>query len=363
MKISMSFQIRGSTITSLRQGLRGVVALVFLPVFLLGGVCRADGETLHLYTWADYIKPEVVAAFEKKFHARVAIDTFDSNEAMYAKLKSGGAGYDLVTPSSYMAKVMEDQGLLGSWDHARLPNLRNIDGELLSKEPDQKMVYAVPYMISFTGIGFLKGKVTPEPESWEVFGRSEMRGRMTMLNDMRETIGAGLKFLGFSMNSVDPAQIEKARDVVIGWKKNLARFENEQYKSGLASAEFKVVQGYSGDILKAREDNPSIAFALPREGFSLATDVFTLLKGAKETALAHDFVNFLHEPTIAAENSAFISYLCPNSASYPLLPESFRHDPTLFPSAEVRARGEVIGDVGDALRLYSKAWDEIKAAR
>lgn len=325
--------------------------------------CGKKEAVLHLYTWADYIDPDLVKQFETENSCRVMIDTFDSNEAMYAKLKAGATGYDVIVPSSYMVKLMFEQGMLQSLRRDLLPNLSHVDPDFLKLALDPSMDHSVPYMITYTGVAYLKNKVAAVDPSWAVFGRSELKGRMTMLNDMRETIGAALKAKGFSLNSVDAAELAQARDVVIGWKRNLAKFENEQYKTGLASGEFLLVHGYSGDILKVKEENPEIEFFLPREGFSLSCDDLVIPKEAREVELAHAFINFLTSPAVAAKNTEFICYLAPNRDAYPLLSEETRNNPIIFPPAEVRAKGEVIRDLGEHNALYTKIWDEIKASK
>jgi spermidine/putrescine transport system substrate-binding protein len=325
--------------------------------------CRARESELHVYTWADYIKPGVVARFEKQERCRVVIDTFDSNEAMYAKLKAGAGGYDVITPSSYMVQVMARQGMLLTLEHGQLPNLVNVDRTILAAMIDREMHHSVPYMLTITGLAYLRDRVPDFRPTWAMLGRSDLAGRMTMLNDMRETIGAALKFLGYSLNSTDEGELAKAREVVIRWKRNLAKFENEQYKTGLASGEFLLVHGYSGDILQVRNENREIVFAVPEEGASFASDDLVIPKDAANGELAYRFINYLHDPAVAAENTEFLSYLCPNAASYPLLSEATRANPALFPSPAVRARCEVIVDLGPANALYTRAWDAIKTAR
>jgi len=324
--------------------------------------CRKSAPVLHLYTWADYIDPDLVKQFEQENGCQVMIDTFDSNEAMYAKLKAGAVGYDVIVPSSYMVKLMFEQGMLRKLQKNLLPNLSHVDPEYLKLALDPGMDHSVPYMITYTGIAYLRNKVKNVEPSWTVLNRADLKGRMTMLNDMRESIGAGLKFLGFSLNTTDEGQLQAARDVLIGWKKNLAKFENEQYKTGLASGEFLVVHGYSGDILKVQEENKEIAFFLPREGFSLSCDDLVIPRAAKEVELAHAFINFLTAPPVAAKNTEFICYLAPNQDAYPLLSEETRNNPIIFPPPEVRAKGEVIRDLGEHNAKYTKVWDEIKAA-
>jgi spermidine/putrescine transport system substrate-binding protein len=258
---------------------------------------------------------------------------------------------------------MHSQGMLRDLDHGQLTNLANVDREYLKAALDPQMGHSVPYMLTTTGIAYLSSRVQGFEPTWAMFDRTELAGRMTMLDDMRETLGAGLKSLGYSINTTDAAQIEAARDVVIRWKRNLAKLENEQYKTGLASGEFMLVHGYSGDIFQVQAENEDIVFAVPREGTSISCDDLVVPKDARAVELAHAFINFLHEPEVAAENTEFIQYLCPNSASYPLLSEEIRSNPAIFLPEELRAKCEVIADLGEQNALYSRAWDEVKAAQ
>jgi spermidine/putrescine transport system substrate-binding protein len=336
--------------------------LYLLAALAIISGCKPSVSELHLYTWADYIKPELVQQFEQKNNCKIIIDTFDSNEAMYAKIKAGATGYDIIVPSSYMAKIMLDQEMLLPLDKSKIPNLANVDTQYLKIAIDPQMRYSAPYMITYTGIGYLQDKVADVKPTWKMLERQDLKGRMTMLNDMRETIGAALKSLGFSLNSVNDDELAAAKNVVIGWKKNLAKFENEQYKIGLASGEFFLVHGYSGDILKVREENDQVEFLIPEEGFSLACDDLVIPRTAKRIDLAYKFINFLHTPEVAAANTEYITYLCPNSTSYALLSEEIRNDPGIFPSQSILSKGEVIQDLGQDNQKYTKVWDEIKAA-
>ncbi len=342
--------------------------LVVWLVLALSGVivfttCGQSRPVLHIYAWADYFKPALVARFEKENRCRVIFDTFDSNETMYAKIKAGASGYDLLTPTSYMARLMRLQGMLLELDHIRLPNLIHIDPEYLELAIDRAMEYSVPYMIVNTVIAYLGSRVEDFEPSWAVFDRTDLKGRMTMLNDMRETIGAGLKFLGYSINTTEVGELESAKEVVIRWKRNIAKYENEQYKTGVASGEFLVVHGYSGDILQAQKENPDVRLAVPREGTVISVDDLVIPRGAGEPGLAHAFINFLHDPAVAAENTMFLMYLCPNRDAYPLLPEDLLMNPAVFLEPEIRAKSEIIADLGEANSLYIKIWDEIKAAK
>ncbi len=323
--------------------------------------CAEKKPTLHVYTWSDYVKPELVQRFEQENDCRVVIDTYDSNEAMYAKLKAGATGYDLLFPSSYMVKIMNDQGMLRKLDHARLPNLRNVDPAYLDMAFDAAMEHSVPYTVTITCLGYLESKVGDFAPSWAMFDRADLKGRLTMLNDHRETIGAALKFLGYSLNTLDDDQLAAAKEVVVRWKKNLAKFDNEQYKNGLASGEFLLTHGYSGDLMLVQSENEDIQIAVPQEGSALSFDDMAIPAGAQQVELAHKFINFILDPHVAAETTEFIYFLCPNEASYQYLAEEVRSDPILFPPAEVVERLEMIADLGENNVKYTKLWDEIKA--
>lgn len=339
-------------------------AVLLIPVLLASVVgCGKAKPVLSVYTWSDYIKPELVRRFEREHACRVVLDTFESNEAMYAKLKAGASGYDLLTPSSYMVSLMHGQGLLRRLDRGLLANLVHVDPDYLAIAVDKAMDHSVPYMITNTGIAYLEGRVKDVVPSWRMFGRTDLRGRMTMFNDMRETIGAALKCLGHSINTTSEAELAEAETLLLEWKKNLAKFENEQYKIGLASGEFLLVHAWNGDVFQVRKENPDVRFFVPEEGTIISCDDLAIPADAREVTLAHAFINFLHDPAVAAENTKFIYYLCPNKDSYPLLPAEIRDNPGIFLRPEIRARSEMIADIGAANALYIKVWDRLKSAR
>ena len=323
--------------------------------------CAEKKPTLHIYTWSDYVKPELVQRFEAENGCQVVIDTFDSNESMYAKLKAGATGYDLLFPSSYMVKIMNDQGMLQKLDPARLPNRGNIDPAYLTMAFDPEMEHSVPYTVTVTCLGHLGGKVEGFEPTWGMFDRADLKGRMTLLNDHRETIGAALKYLGHSLNTLDERELAEAKEVVLRWKKNIAKFENEQYKTGLASGEFLLTHGYSGDLMLVQSENEDIQISVPREGSALSFDDMVIPVGASQPELAHRFINFVLDPHVAAELTEFIYFLCPNEVSYQYLSPEIREDPILFPPPEVVEKLEMIRDLGEGNVLYTRLWDQIKA--
>lgn len=320
-------------------------------------------DELHLYTWADYIKPELVEKFEAANHCKVVIDTFDSNESMYAKVRAGAAGYDIIVPSSYMVKLMASQGLLLALDQSKLKGLTNIAPEVLAKVGDAKMEHAVPYATSYGVLAYRKDKIKDPQPSWSMLDRANLGRKACILNDMRETLGAALKFLGHSLNTRDEKQLAAARDVVIGWKQHVAKFDNEQYKSAIDAGEFILVHGYSGDLFQVVSDNDKVGILMPKEGMTMACDELVIPKGTANPALAYAWINFILDPAVAAENMEFMGYLMPNTAAVKKVSPDFLSNPAVAIPTDLKAKCEVIDDVGDDLAKYTKVWDEVKAAK
>ena len=249
---------------------------------------------------------------------------------------------------------------------ANIPNLANVDPEFLANVSlDKEMKYSVPYMSGTTGLAYRKDMVSDFEPSWTVYAREDLAARMTFLDDVREVMGAALKTLGYSLNSTNEAEIEAAADLVISWKHNVARFDNEGYKAGIASSEFWVVQGYGGDVQQIIDENEDedIVYVLPKEGFTMWEDTMAIPAGADNVELAEKFINFIHSAEVAVANIEYNYYLCPNTAAYPLLSEEILANEVVFVPREKLARGEQILDLGEDIALYNKAWNRVKAAK
>ena len=336
--------------------------MTMCAVLILLAGCGKPKKTLYVYNWSEYVDPELVAEFEQKNDCKVVIDIFNANEAMLAKIQAGSTGYDIIVPSSYMVKIMAEKGLLDKIDKSKIPTLKNIDPAYIATALDPKMEYGVPYMITFTGIAYNKKDVGDIEPSWSVLeNRTDLKGRITILDDMRETIGAALRYKGYRCNSTNENELAEARDVVIKWKANIAKFENEQYKNGIANGEFLLVHGYHGDIGQVQLEDDNIGFFLPKEGFLISCDEMVIPKDAKNKELAYQFISYIHEGEVAARNMVFTTYWCPNSAALAFMEDADKK--SIIPDSEDFKRGEVIDDLGDALKFYTRTWDEIKAAK
>ncbi|MBO7741338.1 MAG: spermidine/putrescine ABC transporter substrate-binding protein, partial [Victivallales bacterium] len=231
--------------------------LALCAVFMVG--CKPKNE-LHIYSWADYISPELISKFERLHDCSVYVDTFDSNEMMYSKLQAGGSGYDIIIPSHYFVKKMAKSGLIAKLDKSQLPKLANVDPGMLQGLGTEVTDYAVPYFMGATGLGYSTAIKDFKP-TWNVFLREDLKGYMTLLDDYNEVLGAAMVTLGLSVEDVlegdkKDENLEKVVQQAISWLDNVIKFENEQYKNGLAAGEFKVVMGYSSDLGQLVMENP-----------------------------------------------------------------------------------------------------------
>lgn len=333
-----------------------LLSLLFLTA------CGEPKETLHIYNWGDYLSDEVVEAFEAEYNCKVQVDAFDSNEAMYAKLKAGATGYDLLVPSSYMAKFMNDQGMLAPLDVSLLPNVvKYYDATYTPLSLDPTFAYSIPYFVSFTGIGYDTNAVKNFEPTWRMFEREDLNRRCSLLNDLRETIGCALVTLGHDVNSTDPAHLAAATDLLKKWKKNIAKFEVDDAKRALASGEFFLIHTYNGDMLQVAMEQPSVSFVIPKEGATVTFDTLVIYASSEKKALAHAFIDFLYRPDQAAANMNAV--MCPmaHTEAVKLVDERLKTNPAFNISAEDRARCRPLRDLGDKNHLFVKTWDNVRA--
>jgi spermidine/putrescine transport system substrate-binding protein len=328
---------------------------LFFPsrLFAMGG----QDNRLFVYNWTYYTPDTVIEKFEKEYNCKVIYDEFASNEDMYAKLKAGGSGYDIVFPSGDYVSIMIHQNMLEKIDQTKLSNLKYIDPVVLTKATyDPKMEYSVPYYFGAAGIAVNKSKVPDFERSWSIFSRGDLRNRMTMLDDMREVLGDALVHLGYSVNTKNRREIEAAKNLVNNvWKPNLTKFDAEAFGKGYANGDFWVVQGYAEVVYEEIEDDEELkrntVFFIPPEGGPAYIDSMCILKGAKHQDLAYKFIDFIHRPEIYAEFcDAFGFPATANTAA-----AQYKKGESYYTVQEL-ANTELKDDLGSALELYNDAW-------
>lgn len=333
-------------------------AAFFAPLFF--SCSKKNENTLYLFNWTYYTPDAVIKQFENEFNCTVKVDTFDSNEVMYAKLLAGAAGYDITFPSQDYASIMIKQNMLEKIDSEKFENKKYINPAVLKKATyDPEMQYAVPYYMGAAGIAVNKQKLSDYERSWHIFSDKRIAGHATMMDDMREVMGDALAFQGHSVNSLNDNELQNATDLILNsWKPNLIKFDAEGFGKSFAAGDFWVCQGYAeviyGEVPESKQD-AMIDFFIPKEGGPMYLDSMVILKGAKHYDLAMQFINFIHRPEIYAQfldTFRFPSFVNTDAKKY------MKTKP-MYEAAQME-NCELKMDVGEGLEKYNTLWQKIR---
>ncbi len=322
---------------------------------------------INFYNWADYVDEEILTAFEEECGVKVNLDVYSSNEDLIAKLQAGNSGYDLVVPSDYAVEIMIERGMIKELDFANIPNFQYMNPANLGLYYDPDNKYSVPYQWGTTGIAFNTAFFEEEPDSWAyLFDPAlvcEHSGFASMLDDERESVGAALKYLGYSYNDTDPAHHQEARDLLLAQKECLAGYNSDNFSTTLAGEEVVIAHAWSGGAALARDENENIKFVIPKEGGAIWQDNLAVPSDAPNPYTAEVFINYLLDPDVGAQNTNYIYYFTPNSASEPLLDEYYFNllsDGGMMVDDEVYARLEWIERTAETI-IFSDTWTAVKA--
>ncbi len=345
--------------------------VVLILVLSVVGCGPGDGagkqelaKELHIYNWSEYIDPEIYEEFEQEFSVKVIEDTFSSNEDLLAKLQAGATGYDIIVPSDYMVAIMIELELLAEINYDNIPNFKNIDAKFKDPPYDPGNKYSVPYQWGTTGIGYNADLFEEAPDSWSyIFDEkmaSEYAGKMTMLNDSREVIGAALKYLGYSLNSTNEQELEEAKQLLLKQKEWVSSYDSDAFGDLIASGDAVIGHGWSGGYFMAALEAPHVWYVIPKEGGVIWTDNLAIPKTAPSQYTAEVFIDYLLRPEVGAKITNFTWYGSPNKASEEFIDAEILEEPGIYPPPEVMDRLEFLRDVGEATVIYDRVWTEIK---
>jgi len=334
----------------------------FALALAFGGCSRDVRPRLNVFNWSSYIAPETVPNFEKEFGVRVRYGLYESNEEMLAKVMTGNSGWDVVFPTHSRVQPMVRNGLLARLDHSRLRNLDNLDAQFRHPFWDRELDYCVPYMWNATGIVY--NTSVPAPVSWADLWRSDVRGRVTMLDDVEDVIGACLLKLGYSFDSTDMGQLNAARAQAIEQKKSLRAYINAEVRDQLVAGDVLMAQLWSTTAETAiRGASGKLKFVYPREGFPVYCDNAAILRESRHMDAAHVFIDYILRPAVSARIAIAADTATAGAAARSLLPAEVRNSSTLYPDAEVMKRAVWPPPLPTAAQRYrDRIWTEIKSA-
>ena len=335
---------------------------VFFFSILIGS--RAADDTLRLFIWSEYIDPAVVADFEKANQCKVVIDVYEDAESMMSKVQAAGGGtFDVIVPPDHMVQPMVKLKLLAPLRAETLPNLKHIDPRFLKPPFDPENKFTVPYQWGTVGIyaRVEKGK-TLEPTWGLIFDPKQQPGPFMLIDSMRDTIGAALKFKGHSFNSIKPAELKEARDLALGAKKRATGFGGSVgNKNQVVSKAARAAIVYSGEAARGMAEDKDTVYLIPREGSQIWLDNLVILANAPHKELAGKFLNFCLDPDVAARISNFTQFSTPNQTARAKIQPELLNNPAIYPPADVMAKLEFLNDLGSNLRLYDEIWTQIKS--
>ncbi len=360
------------------------LGLIVLLALAAPAAAQAGKErVVNVYNWSDYIDPAVLADFSKQTGIKVQYDTFDANETLETKLLAGKSGYDVVVPTAYFLERQIKAGVFQKLDKAKLPNLINVWPEiarrLASYDPGNQ--YAVNYMWGTTGIGFNVKKVRellgPEGriDSWDTVFKPENIARFKacgvhMLDSADDILPAALHYLGLDPNSTDPKELERAAELLAKVRPAVRKFHSSEYLNALASGEICLVVGWSGDVKQAQKraaeakNGVDIGYVIPKEGTQMFFDNLAIPKDAPHAGEAHELINYLLRPEVAARNSDLVAYANGNLASQKFIAKAVLDDRGIFPDAATTARLYTVhARDAKAQRLLNRLWTRVKTGR
>lgn len=337
-------------------------------LLVLAGLCIqlfGAPNVLYVYNWSEYMPISVIKAFEKESGIKVKYSTYDSNEAMYAKIKTDKkSNYDLIVPSTYYVNKMANEGLLAKVDHTKLTNYKNLNTSLLSQKFDPKNEYSIPYLWGSTGISYNSALIGNNAvSSWADLWNPKYKKSILLTDDLREVFGMALKVLGYSANDTDAKHIEQAYKKLLELKPNVKVFNSESPKQVYLMEEVKLGMNFNGENYMANQESPDIKYVYPKEGILLWMDSLVIPKNAQNAEGAHKFINFLLKPEIAKIVSSAIGYASPNSAAIRLLDKKISSNRIIYPNANDLVNSEFQLDVGASVKIYEKYWEQFKSKR
>lgn len=381
-KASPSKDVQAASAGSKNSGIWQKILLTAASFFIIAAVCytswrhvaSSHSDELYVYNWGEYIDESVIEQFTEETGIHVTYDLFETNEEMYPVIEAGAVQYDVICPSDYMIQKMAENLLLAEINFDNIPNLKYIDPEYMeqSKSFDPQNKYSVPYTWGTVGIIYNTKRIeelgVPAPTKWEDLWDERYRGEILMQDSVRDAFMVALKVLGYSMNSVDPAELSEARDLLLAQKPLVQAYVVDQVRDKMLSGEAAVGVIYSGELLYLQEEAESLnldydlEYVIPEEGTNIWIDSWVIPYNARNKENAEKWINFLCRPDIAKKNFEYITYATPNQGAFELLDKEYQENASVFPDTSTLTNSEVYQYLGtEADDLYSALWKEIKS--
>ena len=325
-----------------------------------------NGE-VYVFNWGEYIDPDTLDMFEEETGIKVIYDEYDTNEAMYPKVEAGAVAYDVICPSDYMIQKMIDNDLLQEVNFDNMPNAKaNIGAQYYEQaaafDPGNK--YCVPYCWGTVGILYNKTMVTEPVTSWSILWDEKYDDNILMQKSVRDAFMVALKAKGYSMNTLDEAQLEEATNDLIAQKPLVQAYVIDQVRDKMIGGEAALGVIYSGEAIYTQRENPDLEYVIPEEGTNVWIDGWVVPKNAPNKENAEKFIDFMCRGDIALMNFEYITYSTPNTAAQELIEdEDIKNSKIAFPDLSQYQNLETFRYLGEeADELYNSLWKKVDAS-
>ena len=345
-----------------------VLALLVCAVLIPAPEAHAASNTINVYNWGQYISDgtdgyiDINAAFEEATGIHVNYMTFDSNETMYTKLKTGGSSYDVIIPSDYMIGRLIDEGLLLPLNFDNIPNYQYMDEAYKNTAYDPDNLYSVPYTWGTVGIIYNSAYVDEEDVgSWDLLWNSKYAGKILMFDNPRDAFAIAETMLGYSPNTRDEDELRAAAYKLIEQKPLVQGYVMDQIFSKMEREEAWIAPYYAGDYLLMQQENPDLGFYFPKEGFNLFIDAACIPKGCQNKAAAEAYINFLCDPEISGENLDYLGYSTPISEAKQYMDPETAASEIAYPTEETLSNGRAFINLSEETsRFTDSLWLQVK---
>ena len=323
---------------------------------------KGKKDVIYVYNWGEYIDPELTKKFEKETGIKVVYETFDSNEAMMAKIKNGGTSYDVAVPSEYTVQKMKKEKLLIPIDHNKLSNLKNMDKSFMNLPFDPGNQYSIPYFWGTVGILYNPEKTKGiNFNSWNSLWDKRLKDDVLIVDGAREGIGFALNSMNESLNETDEQKLKKAQNKLIKLSPNVRGVVGDEINTMMVQNESDVAVVWSGMAADIMTENEQLDFVVPKEGSNLWFDNLVIPKTAQNVEGAYKFIDFLLDEQNGKQNTEWVGYATPNKASFKLLDKNVREDERFYPDSTLRNKLEVYQDLGkENISEYNEAFLKFK---
>lgn len=341
-----------------------IAGILFLAIgyWINHDVGQKKQEKLYVYNWGEYIDSELIQQFEKETGIKVIYETFDSNEAMEAKIRNGGTSYDVAFPSDYTIEKMRKAHLLKPLDKEKIPNMKHLDSHFMNQPFDPHNTYSMPYFFGTVGIIYDKTKYPDiKFDSWQDLKNPRLKNDVIFVDGAREIMGLSLNSLGYSLNDTNPKHLQEAETELKSFAPSIKGVVGDEVSMMLEQHEAGVAVLWSGSAAPIFTSDDRFDYKVPKEGSNLWFDNMVIPKTSQNVEGAHKFINFMLDPKVNKQNTEWVEHGTPNKTAKSLLPKETREDHRIYPTPEEQRRLEVYKDLGpQVLNEYNERFLNFK---